>query len=597
MVIRFNRSGRVVKLEQVGRRGPQGPEGPPGTGVSSVVAGTGIDVDNTDPENPEVALDSATIASLALADTALQPGTVTTGDISGTIAIAQGGTGQTTANDALNALLPSQTGNAGEFLQTDGTNASWQPSTGSGQTLYEAIVAPSGGDYTTLQAAITGGATRIFVRNGTYTMTGNITVPADTIIVGESWGAIIDMDDTYNLDMTGARTMIRNIQFIDFPTTGGVRMAAAEQVVDGCLFQSSSASAIIALDIGTAGAASNSVVRGNRFIKSATSSGIAIRTTTATGTTIMTNNIVTGSWASAISASAATTSLVKVSGNLFVGPNATGTTVTLNGADSNNNCSFVDNFVSRGSTGTAVQLNGIRTVTGNTIIAATGTGMVLSATATPVSGITVSGNKFQAGATGLQINANLGVTVSGNSFLAQTTQAINVNADHVNIVGNIIQTSTVAPHATPINYASGAVHNVESNAGVPEVLSRKVRTALNTSGGTLTAGTVVIIKSVAAGDEVTTTTTASDPKVYGMVLASITNNNRGYILVTGGTTLLRVDGTADIAIGDFITTHTVAGVGRLAATGETAFAIAREAYTNNDSNGIIDAILIDPRMI
>lgn len=44
--------------------------------MSSVVAGTGIDVDNTDPANPEVSLDSATLASLGKADTAIQPGDV-----------------------------------------------------------------------------------------------------------------------------------------------------------------------------------------------------------------------------------------------------------------------------------------------------------------------------------------------------------------------------------------------------------------------------------------------------------------------------------------------------------------------------------------
>ena len=47
---------------------------------------------------------------------------IATGD---TIPIANGGTGATTANAALNALLPSQTGNSGEFLTTDGTDASW----------------------------------------------------------------------------------------------------------------------------------------------------------------------------------------------------------------------------------------------------------------------------------------------------------------------------------------------------------------------------------------------------------------------------------------------------------------------------------------
>jgi len=46
-------------------------------------------------------------------------------NVTGTVAISNGGTGQTTANAALNALLPTQTGNASKYLQTDGTNTSW----------------------------------------------------------------------------------------------------------------------------------------------------------------------------------------------------------------------------------------------------------------------------------------------------------------------------------------------------------------------------------------------------------------------------------------------------------------------------------------
>ena len=39
--------------------------------------------------------------------------------------IAYGGTGQTTANAAFNALAPSQTSNSGKYLTTDGSNTSW----------------------------------------------------------------------------------------------------------------------------------------------------------------------------------------------------------------------------------------------------------------------------------------------------------------------------------------------------------------------------------------------------------------------------------------------------------------------------------------
>ena len=57
--------------------------------------------------------------------TNVAPSSVTVGNVSGTVAIANGGTGQTTANAAFNALAPSQTGNSGKYLTTDGTNTSW----------------------------------------------------------------------------------------------------------------------------------------------------------------------------------------------------------------------------------------------------------------------------------------------------------------------------------------------------------------------------------------------------------------------------------------------------------------------------------------
>ena len=52
---------------------------------------------------------------------------ITGGSITGItdLAVADGGTGASTAAGGLNNLLPSQTGNANKYLQTDGTNATW----------------------------------------------------------------------------------------------------------------------------------------------------------------------------------------------------------------------------------------------------------------------------------------------------------------------------------------------------------------------------------------------------------------------------------------------------------------------------------------
>lgn len=67
------------------------------------------------------------VTTFSAGTTGLTPSTATTGAITlaGTLAIANGGTGQTTATAAFNALAPSQTSNSGKYLTTDGTNTSW----------------------------------------------------------------------------------------------------------------------------------------------------------------------------------------------------------------------------------------------------------------------------------------------------------------------------------------------------------------------------------------------------------------------------------------------------------------------------------------
>lgn len=67
------------------------------------------------------------VTTFSAGTTGLTPSTATSGAVTlaGTLAIANGGTGQTTATAAFNALVPSQTSNSGKYLTTDGTNTSW----------------------------------------------------------------------------------------------------------------------------------------------------------------------------------------------------------------------------------------------------------------------------------------------------------------------------------------------------------------------------------------------------------------------------------------------------------------------------------------
>ena len=89
---------------------------------SKIVAGTNITIaTNNSGANETLSITWPFTAGNGISFTSSQI------SLSAPVSIANGGTGQTTANAALNALLPTQTGNAGEYLTTDGTNASWAP--------------------------------------------------------------------------------------------------------------------------------------------------------------------------------------------------------------------------------------------------------------------------------------------------------------------------------------------------------------------------------------------------------------------------------------------------------------------------------------
>jgi hypothetical protein len=99
--------------------------------------------------------------------------------VDGTLQIVNGGTGQTTATAAFNALAPSQSGNSGKYLTTDGTNTSWG-TVSAGASLSNDTTTASN-LYPIFAAATSGTPTTVYTSNAQYLFkpsTGELSVKA-----------------------------------------------------------------------------------------------------------------------------------------------------------------------------------------------------------------------------------------------------------------------------------------------------------------------------------------------------------------------------------------------------------------------------------
>jgi hypothetical protein len=93
--------------------------------------------------------------------------------------ILNGGTGQTTANSAFNALAPSQTSNSGKYLTTDGTNTSWATV---GGTTYTRTSFTATASQTTFTVTYTVGLIEVYV-NGVLLNGADYTASNGTSVV------------------------------------------------------------------------------------------------------------------------------------------------------------------------------------------------------------------------------------------------------------------------------------------------------------------------------------------------------------------------------------------------------------------------------
>lgn len=123
---------------------------------------------------------SFSLNSNAVTTSKILDNSITDSKLATTLAIAQGGTGQTDANSALNALLPSQTGNNNKLLQTNGSNASW--------TKFNYSIDEFTDVNTSSTAPLNDQRLKWTESTGNWTPNELISVPGDELITSDSTG-------------------------------------------------------------------------------------------------------------------------------------------------------------------------------------------------------------------------------------------------------------------------------------------------------------------------------------------------------------------------------------------------------------------------
>ena len=203
---------RVITIKD-GRDGANGSDGKPGKdgkagrdgapGVKGMDGRNGTDgVDGTDGvsvTNAHIDFDGSLVISLS-SGIQVNVGEVVAPELAEQIRIVSsgGGTSQyvldtlASLQTQINTLIPSQTGNSGKFLTTNGTNTSWATVAGSG---------------TVTSVAVSGGTTGLTTSGGPITSTGTITL-AGTLAVANGGTGVVTSTGTGNVVLSTSPTLV-----------------------------------------------------------------------------------------------------------------------------------------------------------------------------------------------------------------------------------------------------------------------------------------------------------------------------------------------------------------------------------------------------
>jgi hypothetical protein len=412
-------------------------------------------------------------------------------DLTGTIPVANGGTGAATANDGLNNLLPSQTGNTGKYLTTDGTNTSWSANA-SGD-----VVGPASA--TDNAIARFDGTTGKLIQNSGVTVDDNSNITTNAIFEGFS-----------NTAASGTQIVLTAASVPNYVITGSggqtIKLPDATTLPNGTIFSFNNNQSSGAITVNN---------NSNTLIVSIPSGAFTI-------VTLLSNSIAAGSWDIHDQAPANvswSTNTFSYAGS-FTNGTWNGNVVAYNRGGTGQSSLFVAGGIVYGSTTTALAVTSIGT-TGQVLTSAGAgtptwttptTGTVTSITAgTGLSGGTIT-------STGTIAIDSTVATLTGTQTLTNKRVTSRIGSNGATTSGNITPTGDTADQYN-ISGLTGTTA-IQIPSGTPTDAQRlSIRIKDNGTGRTLswvtTAGGYRVI-----GTTLPTTTTANKTIYVGCVYNS-----------------------------------------------------------------------------